>query len=335
MKILVTGAAGFIGFYTTQRLLAQGHAVVGLDNLNEYYDVNLKLARLEELKKNPGFTFYKMDLADRAAVAELFAREKFERVVHLAAQAGVRYSIEHPEVYVDSNLVGFGNILEGCRHSGVGHLLFASTSSVAGLNKKFPFSAHDIADHPMTLYAASKRANELMAHTYSHLFGLPCTGVRFFTVYGPFGRPDMALFKFTKSILADEPIEVYNNGEMIRDWTFVDDTVTGVVKMLDSVPTANPSWDASHPDPATSSAPFRLYNLGGGKPETLAVFLAALETALGKKAQKKFLPIQAGDVERTEADVTDIVRDFNFKPEISVEEGVRRFVDWYRAYYKI
>lgn len=333
MKILVTGAAGFIGFHTAKLLLERGETVVGLDNLNEYYDVSLKLARLESLKRYSNFSFVKLDLADRTGMAELFAREKFARVVHLGAQAGVRYSIQNPMAYIDSNVVGFANILEGCRHNGVEHLVYASTSSVYGANTKMPFSVHQNVDHPLSFYAATKKANELMAHTYAHLYGLPVTGLRFFTVYGPWGRPDMALFLFTKNILAGKPIDVFNYGNHRRDFTYIDDIVEGVVRAMDRIATPNPNWNGDDPDPATSKAPYRLYNIGNNRPVELMKYIECIENCLGKKAQKNLLPLQQGDVPDTYADVDDLVRDVGYKPATPVEEGVRRFVEWYVGYY--
>jgi UDP-glucuronate 4-epimerase len=333
MKILVTGAAGFIGFHTAQILLARGDEVVGLDNLNDYYDVTLKEARLEILKRSPNFRLVKMDLADRAGMAELFAKEKFNRVINLAAQAGVRYSIQNPLAYIDSNVVGFANVLEGCRHNGVEHLVYASTSSVYGANTAMPFSVHQNVDHPLSFYAATKKANELMAHTYAHLYQLPVTGLRFFTVYGPWGRPDMALFLFTKAILADKPIDVFNYGNHRRDFTFVDDIAQGVVRAMDRVATPNNDWDGNSPDPGTSKAPYRLYNIGNNEPVELMKYIELIEKYLGKKAQKNLLPLQQGDVPDTFADVEDLVRDVGYKPATSVEEGVRRFIEWYVGYY--
>ncbi len=333
MKVLITGSAGFIGSTLGLKLLARGDEVVGIDNLNDYYDVKLKLARLERLKAYDKFEFIKIDLADRAGMEKLFVEKKPERVVNLAAQAGVRYSIENPLSYVDSNLLGFANILEGCRHNQVEHLVFASSSSVYGLNTRMPFSVHDNVDHPISLYAASKKANELMAHTYAHLYRLPTTGLRFFTVYGPWGRPDMALFKFTKGILEGTPIDIYNNGEMRRDFTYIDDIVEGVVRVLDKIPQPNPEWSSEGPDPSTSPAPYRLYNIGNNNPVELMYYIETLEAALGKTAQKNFLPMQPGDVPATYADVDDLQRDVGFKPETSVREGISRFVEWYRQYY--
>ena len=333
MKILVTGAAGFIGFHTSQILLARGDQVVGLDNLNDYYDVTLKEARLGILKRSPNFSFVKLDLADRPGMAELFAREKFDRVINLAAQAGVRYSIQNPLAYIDSNVVGFANVLEGCRHNGVQHLVYASTSSVYGVNTAMPFSVHQNVDHPLSFYAATKKANELMAHTYAHLYQLPVTGLRFFTVYGPWGRPDMALFLFTKAILAGKPIDVFNYGNHRRDFTFVDDIAQGVVRAMDRIATPNESWDGNSPDPGTSKGPYRLYNIGNSEPVELMKYIELIEKYLGKKAQKNLLPLQQGDVPDTFADVEDLVRDVGYKPATSVEEGVRRFIEWYVAYY--
>lgn len=335
MKLLVTGAAGFIGSHVAHRLLDRGDEVVGLDNLSPYYDPKLKQARLERLTARPGFRFVKLDLADRDGIAELFARERFRRVVHLAAQAGVRYSLEHPHTYIDSNVTGTLNVLEGCRHHEVEHLVFASTSSVYGLNTNMPFSEHRGVDHPLSLYASTKRANELMAHNYAALFGLPCTGLRFFTVYGPWGRPDMALFLFTKNILEGRPIDVFNYGRHRRDFTYVDDIVEGVVRATDRIATANPSWSGDRPDPATSSAPFRLYNIGNQTPVELARYIEVLEECLGRKAEKNLLPLQPGDVPDTWADVEDLVRDVGYRPSTPVEVGVRRFVDWYRSYYGV
>jgi len=332
-KILVTGAAGFIGFHLAKRLLAQGSQVVGLDNLNDYYDVNLKKARLAQLQELPGFRFVLMELADREAMAGLFKQERFDAVVNLAAQAGVRYSLVNPHAYTDSNLTGFINVLEGCRHSGVGHLVYASSSSVYGANTAMPFSVHQNVDHPVSLYAATKKANELMAHSYSSLYGMPTTGLRFFTVYGPWGRPDMALFLFTKAILEGSPIDVFNFGKMQRDFTFVDDIVEGIRRVIDKVPAGDPAWSGASPDPGTSYAPYRIYNIGNNNPVELLRFIEVLEKELGREARKNLLPLQAGDVPATYADVDDLMRDVGFKPATSIEEGIARFVTWYRAYY--
>jgi UDP-glucuronate 4-epimerase len=334
MKLLVTGAAGFIGFHTAQKLLARGDEVVGLDNLNEYYDVRLKLARLEILKQSPNFRFVKLDLADREGMAALFAAEKFHRVINLAAQAGVRYSIQNPLAYVDSNVVGFANILEGCRHNGVEHLVYASTSSVYGANTKMPFSVHQNVDHPLSFYAATKKANELMAHTYAHLYSLPVTGLRFFTVYGPWGRPDMALFLFTRNILDGKPIDVFNYGHHRRDFTFVDDIAEGVVRACDRVATSNHAWDSDAPDPGTARAPYRLYNIGNNQPVELMHYIEVLERCLGRKAEMNLLPLQQGDVPDTWADIDDLQRDVGYTPATPVEVGVKRFVDWYLGYYR-
>jgi UDP-glucuronate 4-epimerase len=331
--ILVTGAAGFIGYYTALKLLDRGDEVIGIDNLNAYYDVTLKQARLAQLTPRSNFSFEQIDVADRDALARLFAQRKPSRVVHLAAQAGVRYGLENPHSYVDSNLVGFTNILEGCRHNDVAHCVFASSSSVYGSNELMPFSVDHNVDHPVSLYAATKKANELMAHSYAHLFGLPLTGLRFFTVYGPWGRPDMSLFLFTRKILADEPIDVFNYGHHARDFTYVDDIVEGVVRTLDHVATPDPDWDAKHPRPGTSNAPYRLYNIGNNSPVQLMDFIACIEEATGKTARKNFLPMQPGDVERTYADIDSLAHAVGFRPETPIEEGVRRFVSWYRDYY--
>ncbi len=333
VKILVTGAAGFIGFHTASRLLERGDEVVGLDNLNEYYDVTLKQARLARLQEKSGFRFAKIDLADDAPMREFFAREKFERVVHLAAQAGVRYSIEAPHTYTRSNVTGTLNVLEGCRHNGVQHLVYASTSSVYGANTNMPFSVHSIADHPLSLYAATKRANELMAHNYSSLFALPTTGLRFFTVYGPWGRPDMALFMFTRNILEGKPIDVFNHGHHKRDFTYVDDIVEGVVRTTDRIAQPNPDWDSNDPDPATSKAPFRLYNIGNNRPVELMTYIRVIEDYLGRKAQMNMLPLQLGDVPETSANIDGLVADVGYRPATGVEEGVRRFIDWFCGHY--
>ncbi|OGT20569.1 MAG: capsular biosynthesis protein CpsI [Gammaproteobacteria bacterium RBG_16_57_12] len=334
-KILVTGAAGFIGSYLSQRLLERGDVVVGLDNLNDYYDVKLKQDRLARLLDKTGFQFVQMDLQDRKAMEQLFAREGFDKVVNLAAQAGVRYSLINPHAYVDSNIVGFTNVLEGCRHNQVKHLVYASSSSVYGANTEMPFSVHHNVDHPVSLYAASKKANELMAHTYAHLYYLPTTGLRFFTVYGPWGRPDMALFLFTKAILEGKPIDVFNHGKMRRDFTYIDDIVEGVIRVLDNTARPNPKWSGNEPDSATSYAPYRLYNIGNHNPVELLDFIEAIEQALGRKAKRNMLPLQPGDVPATYADVDDLIRDVGFKPATPVAEGIRCFVTWYREYYKI
>jgi UDP-glucuronate 4-epimerase len=334
MRVLVTGAAGFIGFHVASRLLARGDDVIGLDNLNAYYDPTLKEARLAILKKQPRFSFEKIDVADRASMEALFARGRIERVVHLAAQAGVRYSIQNPHAYAESNLTGTLHVLEGCRHHGVEHLVFASTSSVYGANTNMPFSVHQNVDHPLSFYAATKKANELMAHTYASLYGLPVTGLRFFTVYGPWGRPDMALFLFTRNILAGRPIDVFNYGKHRRDFTYVDDIAGGVIASLDHVATPNEQWDSNRPDPATSRAPYRLYNIGNNRPVELMHYIEVLEQCLGRKAEKNLLPLQVGDVPDTWADAEDLVRDVGYRPATPVEEGVRRFVEWYLGYYK-
>jgi UDP-glucuronate 4-epimerase len=333
MKILVTGAAGFIGSHVAQRLLGRGDEVVGLDNLNEYYDVTLKQARLARLTAQANFRFVKLDLADTAGMAALFAAERFARVVHLAAQAGVRHSLEDPHGYVRSNVTGTLSVLEGCRHNAVGHLVYASTSSVYGANTNMPFSVHNIADHPLSLYASTKRANELMAHNYSALFGLPTTGLRFFTVYGPWGRPDMALFLFTRNILEGRPIDVFNHGHHRRDFTYVDDVAEGVVRAAERPPQPDPKWRSDAPDPASSFAPFRLYNIGNSRPVELMRYIEVIEECLGRKAKKNFLPLQPGDVPETCADIDDLVRDVGYRPATPVEEGVRRFVDWFCEYY--
>ncbi len=334
MKVMVTGSAGFIGSALCLRLLERGDEVVGIDNLNDYYDVGLKQARLARAQGQPGFTDLRLDLEDRAGIAQAFAEHKPERVVNLAAQAGVRYSIENPLAYIDTNLVGFGHILEGCRHNGVEHLVYASSSSVYGANTNMPFSVHDNVDHPLSLYAASKKANELMAHTYSELYQLPTTGLRFFTVYGPWGRPDMALFLFTRAILAGEPIQVFNYGKHRRDFTYVDDIVEGVIRVLDRLPEPNPNWSGAAPDSATSRAPYRLYNIGNNNPVELMHYIETLEQCLGKTAEKELLPLQPGDVPDTYADVSDLVDELGYRPATSVEDGIRRFVDWYRDYYQ-
>ena len=331
--ILVTGAAGFIGCHVARRLLDRGEEVIGVDNLSDYYDPSLKEARLGVLRPYPKFRFVKLDIADREAMAALFAAEKPARVVHLAAQAGVRYSLVNPFAYTSANIDGFLNILEGCRHNAVEHLVFASSSSVYGENVKQPFSEHDNVDHPISLYAATKKANELMAHTYAHLFGIPVTGLRFFTVYGPWGRPDMAPFKFARGIVAGEPIPVYNHGNMIRDFTYIDDIVEGVVRVLDHIPRPNPGWPRENPDPATSAAPYRLFNIGNNQPVHLLDWIAALERALGRKAKLEMLPMQPGDVPSTMADVSELEKAVGFRPQTSLDEGIARFVEWYFAYY--
>jgi len=335
MHVLVTGAAGFIGFHVSQRLLARGDTVVGIDNLNAYYDVRLKHDRLARLQEHPSFQFRQLDLADQAGMTDLFSGQCPERVVHLAAQAGVRYSLTNPRAYVESNLVGFMNILEGCRQNRVQHLVYASSSSVYGANTKMPFSVHDNVDHPVSLYAASKKANELMAHTYSHLYQLPTTGLRFFTVYGPWGRPDMALFLFTKAILSGQPIEVFNEGKMRRDFTYIDDIVEGVVRVTDTIAQPNSAWSGMKPDPGTSQVPYRLYNIGNNQPVELLDFIATLENSLGKKADKRLLPLQPGDVPETYADVDDLMRDVGFRPATPISVGIARFIEWYRSYYKV
>ena len=335
MNVLVTGTAGFIGYHVAQALLERGDTVVGFDSVNDYYDVSLKEARLARLRPAKGFSFVKGRLEDEAAVRALFAARPFDRVIHLAAQAGVRYSLTNPGAYVQSNLVGFLHILEACRHAHTPHLAYASSSSVYGLNGHYPFSVHDNVDHPVSLYAATKKANELMAHTYSHLYGLPTTGLRFFTVYGPWGRPDMALFLFTKAILAGQPIDVFNHGRMRRDFTYIDDIVQGVVRVSDRIAPPNPAWDAAAPDPGTSPDPYRVYNIGNHTPVELDHFIAAIEKALGKKAVRNLLPMQPGDVAATCADVEDLRRDVGFAPATPLETGIARFIEWYREYYKV
>lgn len=333
MNVLITGAAGFIGSALAQRLLGDGHSVCGLDNLNDYYDVNLKKDRLERLTSHSNFESIQIDLADRPAMTDLFEQHAFDCVVNLAAQAGVRYSIENPASYVDSNMVGFGNILESCRHTKVKHLVYASSSSVYGLNTLMPFSVRHNVDHPISLYAASKKANELMAHTYSYLYNLPTTGLRFFTVYGPWGRPDMALFLFTKAILNNKPIKVFNNGDMQRDFTYIDDIVEGVVRVMKNVPQKDPQWAGESPNPSSSCVPYKLYNIGNNQPVALMDFVHAIEDAIGKEAQIDYLPMQPGDVPATWADVNDLIEDTGFKPQTPVKEGIQNFVDWYREYY--
>lgn len=350
MKVLVTGAAGFIGYHTTLRLLERGDEVVGIDNINDYYDVRLKYGRLNECgidpdkasqwnsdvrsARYPGYRFLRLDLADREHIADLFAREKFQRVVHLGAQAGVRYSLVNPHAYIDSNITGTLNILEGCRHTDAEHLVYASSSSVYGLNETMPFGTNDSVDHPVSLYAATKKSNELMAHSYSKLYNLPTTGLRFFTVYGPWGRPDMALFLFTKAILENKPIDVFNNGDMSRDFTYVDDIVEGILRVLDHPAQPDPNWSGAHPNPSTSPAPYRVYNIGNSSPVRLMDFIEAIEEALGKKAEKNYLPLQKGDVPATWADTSDLEKTFGHKPATSVREGIERFVQWYRCFYR-
>ncbi|WP_319541430.1 NAD-dependent epimerase [uncultured Pseudodesulfovibrio sp.] len=333
MKILVTGAAGFIGFHLSRRLLGEGHEVVGLDNLNDYYDVNLKKARLAVLQENDLFKHVNINLQDDQPMSDLFAQEKFTHVVNLAAQAGVRYSIENPKSYIDSNVVGFLNILEGCRHNKVEHLVYASSSSVYGMNTKMPLSPHEGVDHPMSLYAATKKSNEMMAHSYSNLYDLPTTGLRFFTVYGPWGRPDMALFLFTKNILEEKPINVFNYGKMMRDFTYIDDIVEGVVRVVKHTATPNENWDGNKPDPCTSKVPYRVYNIGNNAVVELSRYIEVIEEVVGKKAIYNYMPMQPGDVPATEADVSDLVRDVDFKPDTSIEVGIRNFIEWYREYY--
>ena len=335
MKVLVTGSAGFIGSAIALRLLERGNVVIGIDNHNDYYDPAIKEARLARFDNHPNYTHLRIDLADRPAIEDCFSTHKPERVVNLAAQAGVRYSIDNPLAYINSNIVGFAHILEGCRHHGVEHLVYASSSSVYGANTTMPFSIHQNVDHPLSLYAASKKSNELMAHTYSHLYKLPTTGLRFFTVYGPWGRPDMALFKFTKAIITGEPIQVFNYGKHRRDFTYVDDIVEGVIRILDRPAPSNPQWSGAQPDPGTSPAPWRVYNIGNNSPVELMDYIAAIEKALGKKAQVQYLPLQDGDVPNTYADVDDLVVQFNYKPSTPVEAGIARFVDWYRGYFKV
>jgi len=349
MKYLVTGTAGFIGSYTAERLLNRGDEVIGLDSVNDYYDVNLKFSRLKKAGIEPSgieygkkaqsssiksYSFIKMNLEDRSGIEGLFEKEGFDMVCHLAAQAGVRYSITNPHAYIEANIVGFQNILEACRHAEIKHLVYASSSSVYGLNGNYPFSTHDNVDHPISLYAATKKSNELTAHTYSHLYGMPTTGLRFFTVYGPWGRPDMALFIFTKAIIEGRPIDVFNNGEMQRDFTYVDDIVTGVVKVLDNPPGGNPDWSSKAPDPSSSVSPYKIYNIGNNSPVKLMDFIEAIENSLGKKAVKNFLPMQQGDVPATWADVSDLVRDLGYAPSVDVREGVKRFVEWYKSYFR-
>ncbi|RTZ61440.1 MAG: capsular biosynthesis protein CpsI [Gammaproteobacteria bacterium] len=334
-NILITGAAGFIGSALALRLLDRGDRVYGIDNMNDYYEVSLKQARLARTEGHENFSFEKLDIADRAGMEDLFKREKFDAVMNLAAQAGVRYSIENPNAYVDANLVGFGNILEGCRHSGVKHLVYASSSSVYGSNSKLPYSEHDAVNHPVSLYAATKKANELMAHSYANLYDLPVTGLRFFTVYGPWGRPDMAFFKFTRMMLAGEEIPVFNHGKMIRDFTYIDDIVEGVIRVIDRPATPNPQWSSDAPDPASSFAPYKVYNIGNSEPVELLHYIKVLEDSVGVKARMNMMPMQDGDVKATQADVSDLVNDTGFKPSTTVEQGVQAFADWYREYYKV
>jgi len=335
---LVTGCAGFIGFHLSKRLLDDGHDVAGIDNMNDYYDVSLKNARLHIINNYKKFKFYKIDIANLQAMEELFAENSkmpFDAVINLAAQAGVRYSLKNPHSYINSNIVGFTNILECCRHNKIKHLVFASSSSIYGINKKIPFSVNDNVDHPVSLYAASKKANELMAHTYAHLYGLPCTGLRFFTVYGPWGRPDMAYFSFTKAIIENKPIDVFNHGNMKRDFTYIDDIIEGVVRVIDKIPQPNYNWDSKNPDPGSSYAPYKLYNIGNNNPVELTKFIKILEDTIGKKAKTNMLPMQPGDVPITYADVDDLIKDVGFKPSTTIEEGIKKFVEWYKGYYKI
>jgi UDP-glucuronate 4-epimerase len=334
-KILITGSAGFIGFHLTKKVTNLGYEVIGIDNMNDYYDVSLKQSRLDILNKIPAFQFKQIDLADQQSINQLFAEHKFSCVVNLAAQAGVRYSIINPHAYLQSNLHGFLNILEACRHNKTGHLIYASSSSVYGANRKMPFSVHHNVDHPISLYAASKKSNELMAHTYSALYGLPTTGLRFFTVYGPYGRPDMALFLFTKAIIEGKPIDVYNNGKMKRDFTYVDDIVESISRLIPKIPKPDPNWSGMSPDPSSSFAPYRIYNIGNNKPEDLMRFIEIIEEKLGKKAVRNYMPIQDGDVPETYADVTDLMQEVDFKPSTPIEVGIGNFVDWYREYYKV
>jgi len=335
MKVAVTGAAGFIGFHVCKALCERGDEVVGLDNLNDYYDVTLKQARLQLLESLPGFRFVKMDIADRVAINELFKQERFNRVINLAAQAGVRYSLENPNAYVDSNLVGFANLLESCRHHSIEHLVYASSSSVYGANETMPFSTQDNVDHPVSLYAATKKANELMAHSYSHLYQIPTTGLRFFTVYGPWGRPDMSPILFAKAILAGDPIKVFNYGKHRRDFTYIDDIVAGVVSCLDKIPTANPHWSGLKPDPSSSRAPWKIYNIGNSEPIELFRYIELMEKAFGKTTEKELLPLQPGDVEHTYADVSSLENDIGYSPSTSIEQGLQLFADWYRDYYRV
>ena len=335
MKVLVTGTAGFIGNHVAIKLLARGDEVIGVDNHNDYYDVNLKLARLARIKDHPNYTHFQINLEDRPAIEKIFKQERPQKVINLAAQAGVRYSMENPHAYIDSNIVGFMNILEGCRHYQVEHLVYASSSSVYGANESMPFSVHDNVDHPLSLYAASKKANELMAHTYSQLYNLPTTGLRFFTVYGPWGRPDMALFLFTKAILEEKPIKVFNYGNHRRDFTYIDDIVEGIIRTLDNTAQCNKKWTGMKPDPGTSKAPWRIYNIGNQEPVELMKYIEVLESKLGKTAEKELLPLQPGDVPDTYANVEDLINDVNYRPNTSVEDGIGKFVDWYKKYYKL
>ena len=335
MRVLVTGAAGFIGFYVAKKLLDRGDEVIGIDNLNDYYDVTLKHARLAQLETYNNFIFHKLDIVDRDAVNNLFKEHKPFRVVHLAAQAGVRYSLVNPHAYINANLVGFANILEGCRHNNVKHLVFASSSSVYGANTKMPFSVHDNVDHPLSLYGATKKANELMAHSYSYLYRLPATGLRFFTAYGPWGRPDMSLFIFTRNILEGKPIDVFNHGKHKRDFTYIDDVANGVVRVVDKLPEPDSEWSGDSPDPGSSNAPFRLYNIGNHRPVELMYFIEVLEDCLGKKAIRNYLPMQPGDVPETYADIDDLIRDVHYSPSTQIEVGIRNFVDWYKQFYKV
>jgi len=334
-RVLITGAAGFIGFHLSKKLCAAGYVVTGIDNLNDYYEVSLKESRLDNLKGIPNFSFHKIDLQDKPALDQLFSTGKFDYVVNLAAQAGVRYSITNPYAYIESNITGFLNVLEACRHHPVKHLVYASSSSVYGANRKMPFSVHDNVDHPLAIYAVTKKSNELMAHSYSHLYNIPTTGLRFFTVYGPYGRPDMALFLFTKAILEGKPIDVFNNGKMKRDFTYVDDITEGITRLLPAVPKGNPAWNGENPDPATSFAPYRIYNIGNNKPVELLHFIEVLESKLGKVAVKNFLPMQDGDVPETFANIDDLMNDVGFKPSTPIEDGIGNFVNWYKEYYKI
>lgn len=334
MTTLITGSAGFIGYHLAQKLLARGDEIIGIDNLNDYYDVQLKQDRLDQLLPHPNFRFQKIDLADRTAIENLFKKNTITKVVNLAAQAGVRYSLQNPHAYIDSNILGFCNILEACRHHSIEHLVFASSSSVYGANKTYPFNESDNIDHPMALYAASKKANELMAHSYASLYDLPCTGLRFFTVYGPWGRPDMALFLFTDKIINNQPIDVYNHGNMVRDFTYVEDIVEGITRALDKPARANANWNGAQPDPATSYAPYKIYNIGNGNPEKLLDYIKAIETALGKKANMNMMPIQPGDVPKTSANITRLKEELGYTPKTGIKEGVKHFIDWYVSYYE-